>query len=104
MCKARRPYCTTGGAPKDATLAATEKVGPHLSSRVTIYAMRNGPQTADYIVASSRELKLSKTRPHLKDALESGRYGVIKRVGDFAMMKRGADPKGNAQLLADWGI
>ncbi len=90
--------------PKDATLAATEKVGPHLSSRVTIYAMRNGPQTADYIVASSRELKLSKTRPHLKDALESGRYGVIKRVGDFAMMKRGADPKGNAQLLADWGI
>jgi uncharacterized membrane protein len=90
--------------PRDATLAATEKVGPHLSSRVTIYAMRNGPQTADYIVASSRELKLSKTRPHLKDALESGRYGVIKRVGDFAMMKRGADPKGNAQLLADWGL
>jgi uncharacterized membrane protein len=90
--------------PRDIPIAATEKIGPHLSSRVTIYAMRNGPQTAQYIVASSRELKLSKTKPHLKDALESGRYGVIRRSGDFAIMQRGASTKDNEQLLADWGL
>jgi uncharacterized membrane protein len=90
--------------PPDAPIAATEKVGPHLSSRVTLYAMRNGPQTADFIVASSRELKLSKTKPHLKDALESGRYGVIRRSGDFALMKRGAPTHENQQLLRDWGL
>jgi uncharacterized membrane protein len=90
--------------PRDAKIAATEKVGPHLSSRLTLYAMRNGPQDALFIVASSRELKLSKTRPHLKEALESGRYGVIRRVGDFALMKLGAPPKDNQKLIADWGI
>ena len=90
--------------PPNAPIAATEKIGPHISSRVTLYAMRNGPQTADFIVASSRELKLSKTRPHLKDALESGRYGVIRRSGDFALMKRGAPTQDNGALIADWGI
>jgi uncharacterized membrane protein len=90
--------------PPDAPIAATEKIGPHISSRVTLYAMRNGPQTADFIVASSRELKLSKTKPHLKDALESGRYGVIRRSGDFALMKRGAPTDGNEQLRRDWGL
>jgi uncharacterized membrane protein len=90
--------------PPDAPIAATEKIGPHISSRVTLYAMRNGPQNAQYIVASSRELKLSKTKPHLKEALESGRYGVIRRVGDFALMQRGAPPKDNEQLLRDWGL
>jgi uncharacterized membrane protein len=90
--------------PPDAPIAATEKIGPHISSRITLYAMRNGPQDAHYIVASSRELKLSKTKPHLKEALESGRYGVIRRVGDFALMKRGAPPKDNEKLLQDWGL
>jgi len=90
--------------PPGAPIAATEKIGPHISSRVTLYAMRNGPQTADYIVASSRELKLSKTRPMLREALESGRYGVMKRIGDFALMKRGAPTEGNAALQADWGL
>ena len=90
--------------PRDAKIAATEKVGPHISSRLTLYAMRNGPQDALFIVASSRELKLSKTRPHLKEALESGRYGVVRRVGDFALMKLGAPPKDNQKLITDWGI
>jgi uncharacterized membrane protein len=90
--------------PPDAPLAATEKVGPHVSSRLRIFTMRNGPQTGEYILASSRELKLSKTRPTLKDALESGRYGVLRRVGDFALMKKGHSTAGNAQLIADWEL
>jgi uncharacterized membrane protein len=90
--------------PPDAPIAATEKVGPHLSSRVTFFSMRNGPQTAEYIVGSARELKTSKTRPTLKEALESGRYGVLKRIGDFALMKKGHSTEGNAQLMQDWAL
>jgi uncharacterized membrane protein len=90
--------------PPDAPLAATEKVGPHLSSRVNFFSMRQGPQTAEYIVGSSRELKLSKTRPTLKEALESGRYGVLRRIGDFALMKKGHSTDGNAQLIEDWAL
>jgi uncharacterized membrane protein len=90
--------------PKDASVAATEKCGPHLSSRIHMFTMRQGPQTAEWIVGSSRELKLSKTRPTLKEALESGRYGVVRRLGDFAVMKRGAPTSENQALMDDWEL
>lgn len=90
--------------PPDAPVAATEKVGPHLSSRRLMYTMRNGPQTAEWIVASSRELKLSKTRPMLREALESGTFGVVRRSGDFALMKRGHATDANAKLILDWEL
>jgi uncharacterized membrane protein len=90
--------------PKDASLAATEKCGPHLSSRINMFTMRQGPQTADWIVGSARELKLSKTRPTLKEALETGRYGVVRRLGDFAVMKRGHSTEGNQALIDDWEL
>nr|PZN26174.1 MAG: hypothetical protein DIU78_08450 [Pseudomonadota bacterium] len=91
--------------PDDASVAATEKVGPHVSSRLYMYTMRHGPpQNAEYILASSRELKLARTRPRLYEALKSGRYGVVRRVADFALMKRGHDTSGNAQLIRDWKL
>ena len=90
-------------APED-SVAATEKEGPHLSSRLKIYAMRRGPQDAKWIVASSRGLKLSKTKPTLKEAVESGRYGVVRRAMDFALLKRGHDTSQNEKLIRDWDL
>ncbi len=88
--------------PSDASVAATETAGPHVSSRVQMFTMRHGPNNAEYILASSKELKLSHTRPTLKAAVESGQYGVIKRNGEFALLKRGADTSQNRQLVIDW--
>jgi uncharacterized membrane protein len=90
--------------PKEASVAATETVGPHVSSRVKMFTMRHGPNNADYVLASSKELKLSHTRPTLKAAVESGQYGVIKRNGEFALFKRGADTSQNKQLVSDWQL
>ena len=90
--------------PKDATVAATEKVGPHLSSRRILHTMRTGPRGTEYIVASSRELKLSKTKVSLKAVLEKNEYGVVRRSGDFALFKRGYSTAGNAKLMKDWGL
>jgi uncharacterized membrane protein len=90
--------------PKDATVAATEKVGPHLSSRRILHTMRTGPHGAEWIVASSRELKLSKTKVSLKSVLDKGQYGVVKRSGDFAVFKKGAPTTDNAKLMRDWGM
>jgi hypothetical protein len=90
--------------PGDASVAATETVGPHVSSRVKMFTMRHGPNNADYVLASSKELKLSHTRPTLKAAVESGQYGVIKRNGEFALLKRGADTSQNKQLVSDWQL
>jgi uncharacterized membrane protein len=90
--------------PKDASVAATETIGPHVSSRVKMFTMRQGPHNADYILASSKELKLSRTRVTLKAALESGQYGVVKRVAEFALFKHGADTSHNKQLVSDWQL
>jgi uncharacterized membrane protein len=90
--------------PKDASVAATETVGPHVSSRVKMFTMRHGPQGAEYVLASSKELKLSKTKPTLKAALENGQYGVVKRASEFALLKRGADTSQNQQLVLDWQL
>ena len=90
--------------PSDASVAATETVGPHVSSRVKMFTMRHGPQNADFVLASSKELKLSRTRPTLKAALESGQYGVVKRSAEFVLLKRGADPSQNKQLVLDWQL
>ena len=90
--------------PKDASVAATETVGPHVSSRVKMFTMRHGPMGAEYVLASSKELKLSRTRPTLKAAVESGQYGVLKRVAEFALLKKGADTSQNKQLVLDWQL
>ncbi len=90
--------------PPDATVAATEYVGPHVSSRPVLYSARYGPHDAEWYLASSKELSLKRTKPRLQDSLEKGKYGVVKRVGDFALMKRGYDTSGNEQLMKDWGL
>jgi uncharacterized membrane protein len=90
--------------PKEASVAATEKLGPHVSSRVKMYTMRHGPQDADYALASSRELKLSRTRPKLLEALRSGQYGVLSRIGDMALLKRGQNTAENERLIRDWRL
>ena len=90
--------------PRDATVAATEYVGPHVSSRLVLYSARYGPHGAEFYLVSSKELDLKQTKPKLRKALEQGSYGVLKRVGDFALLKQGLDPKDNEQLLKDWGL
>ena len=90
--------------PPDARVAATEKLGPHVSSRVIMYTMRHGPQGAEWALASSRDLKLSRTRPKLYEALDTGEYGVVERLGDLALLKKGHETSGNAKLIRDWRL
>jgi uncharacterized membrane protein len=90
--------------PKDASVTATERVGPHVSSRVIYYAMRRGTWKADYLLAAANELELDRTKLHLGNALKSGEYGVLRRVGNLALMKRGHDTAGNQKLIEDWKL
>jgi uncharacterized membrane protein len=90
--------------PAHASVAATERTGAHLSSRLHIYSMRKGPHGAEYIVAWSKQLGLARTRPTLREAVRSGEYGVLERRGDLVLLKRGHDTSGNRQLLRDWNL
>lgn len=90
--------------PKSATVASTERIGAHLSSRVGFYTLRRGSHGVDYIVANKAGLRLDRTKETVKKALESGEYGLVNRFGEFAVFKKGADTKGNDAIATEWSL
>ena len=90
--------------PPKASVVATETVGPHVSSRRYMYAMRRGLYGAEYILASRKELDFESTRKFFTKAVKGLEYGVVKRAADFVVLKKGHDPSGNADLIRDWKL
>lgn len=92
-----------GAIPGAASVSATDNVGPHVSARLRVYALRYGTFNADYLLAGRTELALGETRKVLRAALDSA-YGVARRSGEFVLLKRGSDKKDNAALVKDWKL
>lgn len=90
--------------PKDASAALTERAGAHGANRVHAYAMRAGPQGAEWILAGRIDLAVDRTKAHLAAALASNEYGVVEHRGEFALLKKGHDTSGNPDLRKDWGL
>ncbi len=90
--------------PPKATVAATEHVGPHVSSRVGFYSLRRGTHGVEYLLARQSELGLDRTKQSIHDALSKNEYGVLKRIGEFALMKKGHDTAQNQKLIDDWAL
>ena len=88
--------------PPDASVVATENVGPHFSSRLKFYSLRRGTYHADYLVAEKDKLDLSQTRTHFRRAVTSGEYGLVETRGKFALFKRGYSTAKNAKLIREW--
>ncbi len=90
--------------PPNAVLAATERVGAHVSSRDVMYSMREGPKGAEYILARKSELDIGRSRTTLAAAVKRGEYGVLRRLGDMALLKKAHDTRGNSDLARDWKL
>lgn len=90
--------------PPKASVAATERIGAHVSARVPFYSMRRGTHGAEYLIARASELRLDRTRSVLYDALRTNEYGVFHRVGEFVLFKKGHDPSGNQALIDEWKL
>lgn len=90
--------------PSDATVAATEHVGAHLSSRVKFYTLRRESHGVTYIVARKKELSLDRTRRTIHRALKSGEYGVEARFGEFIVFKKGAPTTENDAVISEWRL
>lgn len=86
-----------GQIPRDASVAATESEGPHVSARLVLFSLKFSlGREPDYLLLSH----LSKSEAdHLRPAVEAGQYGVIKTQGQFILAKRGADTSKNDALL-----
>jgi uncharacterized membrane protein len=84
--------------PKDASLSVTEAEGPHLSARLVMFSLKYSlGHDPEYLLIANPGIRGEVV--HIKQALESGKYGVIASKGPYTLVKRGAPTTKNGALL-----
>ena len=83
--------------PPEASVSATETEGPHVSSRLVMYSLKYTlGDDPDYLLVGQAHHRGEKA--HLREALQSGKYGVVAQRGRFVLAKKGANPDRNTVL------
>lgn len=85
--------------PQDASVGATELEGSHLGQRHALYALKDDALDSEVFVYSQDGLGIGRSRDQVKEALRSGRYGLLIERGHLTALRRGADAAHNAWLL-----
>lgn len=83
--------------PQDAKLAATERVAPHVSARVSLYCFRDSIGQGDWIFYAGLD-KNGKNNKVIRELLQARKFGVVAEKGDFILLKKGADTTRNAEI------
>lgn len=84
--------------PRAASVAATEREGPHVSTRLTMYSLKHDlGHDPDYLLLGDVAVRLE--TQHVTEAINSGKYGLEKRSGPFLLLKRGAPVADRPALL-----
>lgn len=96
--KHEQAYALIEMIPKDAKVAASEFINPHVSSRANAYSMRGSLYDAEYLLLhlaamGPREKQLVRT------AVERDRYGLLAKRGKFLLFKKGFDTARNADVM-----
>ena len=81
-------YALIDEIPPDASVAASEMLVAHVSSRKNAYTLLHGHYDADYILA--RIPPSGTDQEHLIAALRTGSYGLVDEKGVFVLFRRGA--------------
>jgi uncharacterized membrane protein len=91
--------------PRDASVAASEHVGPHVSNRKEAYdADGAGPQDAEYVIIGKFDLGRDNNRAHLQNITTDKSYGVVVVESDVVLLKKGHDTSKNEAFRAAWGL
>ena len=91
--------------PRDASVATTQRVGPHVSNRKEAYLTDDlGLQDAEYLLYARDELGTGLNRPLIVEAMKKGTYGLIEISGNFALLKKGYDTRRNKELVDAWAL
>jgi uncharacterized membrane protein len=91
--------------PLSASVAATERECPHVSTRPTAYALRLGHGDADYLLVRKGQLEVQGTDKQFIDALSRNEYGLVARSGEFFLFGRDfASPAATEAALAELGV
>jgi uncharacterized membrane protein len=73
--------------PPHVSVAATETLIPHVSSRLDAYTLKITAEEADYLFVYRHHVD-SDVRNRLKEALKAHQYGLVERRGDFFLFAK----------------
>jgi hypothetical protein len=73
--------------PREASVAATEALNPHISAREEAYTFRGDFGPVDYILLTTHEMT-SDARRLLNDAFAKNPYGLVAKAGEFYLFKK----------------
>ena len=91
--------------PADASVAATDTEGPHLSDRRYCHTLRYGYHDTDFLFVKKSQIKGNKvSRKQFREALDTGRYGLLAVEGEFSLWKRDHSTARNAEGRRMLGI
>ncbi|MEN9577090.1 MAG: hypothetical protein RJA70_99 [Pseudomonadota bacterium] len=73
--------------PQTASVAATERLVPHVSTRVTIYTLRSEHGDSEYLLVDRKEVQAAQ-RHILRSIVDGGKYKLVDRRSDFFLFSR----------------
>jgi uncharacterized membrane protein len=89
--------------PPNVSVAATETVIPHVSTRLDAYTLKLTAHDADYIFVYRHHLD-SDTKRRIKDALKEHPYGLVASQGDFTLLAKDAQSPDTERTLKKLGL
>ncbi|HEY8946164.1 MAG TPA: DUF2079 domain-containing protein, partial [Polyangiaceae bacterium] len=89
--------------PREASVAATEYLNPHISSRKYAYTFRSDFGPVDYIFVSRRELNRD-NRSLMEGVVSKHRYGLVGRAGEFYLFKKNLSAEGTADAFRQLSV
>lgn len=89
--------------PREASVAATETLNPHISARQEAYAFRGDFGPADYVLLTRYEMSAD-ARRLLNDRFAVTDYGLAGKGADFYLFKKGLKADGTDAALRELGL
>jgi uncharacterized membrane protein len=89
--------------PPNASVAATETVIPHVSSRLDAYTLKITAGKADYLLLYRYHLD-NDVKRRIKDAIKAHPYGLVDKRGDFYLFAKNAKSKETDRTLRSLGL
>jgi hypothetical protein len=91
--------------PRTASVAATNHVAPHVSTRKELYlADPSAYVNAKFLLFWRGDLDAFGHRDVLSSVLHGKDYGVVSVDHEFMLLEKGRDPRENQQLLTNWEL
>jgi uncharacterized membrane protein len=89
--------------PQQASVAADERLVPHVSSRLTVYTLRTEHGDADYILLDKNSVQ-PKQRVMYQQLANEGNYKLRDRRGDLFLFARGAEGTDATEAFRELGV